>query len=1058
MRKFLLSIFAILLVSVQLVLAQSQVRGVVNGSDGEPVIGATVLLKGTQRGTVTNSVGGFEINVPANSVLVISSIGYIPTEVNVGNRTRVDVLLEADAQSIGDVMVVAFGTATKEAFTGSASVLKNDDIVKRQVSNVSRVLEGQVPGVQMVSTTGQPGSAGSIRIRGVGSLAASSAPLYVVDGVPFDGDISSLNGSDIESMTVLKDAASNALYGARGANGVILITTKKGRLGEAVVNMDARWGVNSRGVPEYDIMRSPQDYIETLYAAKKNQYLTLGRTPQVAHNNALTLINNSSYSLGGYQPYTIPAGEALIDINNGKLNPNATLGRLYRGYYLLPDNWGDAAYNNELRQEYNFNASGATEKLNVFFSGGYLKDEGYVVRSNFERISTRLRADYQAKSWLKIGANASYANTFSNNPSFSETGSDNMFYVTRNMSPVFPLYVRDADGNILRDTRDLKIHDYGDGINAGLQRPFMSMANPVSAQAIDTRQINSDIFSGKAYAEVSFLQDFKAMVNAGVDVNNARTKTSANGFYGQYQSMGGWVNVEHGRSNAVNFQQLLTWGHNYGLHHVDALLGHETYDLKMNEVWGQMNKMYNHDITEVDNAIKSPSTGSNADRYKTEGFLGRVQYDYAHKYFFSGSYRRDASSRFHPNHRWGNFWSVGGSWLMSSEEFMQNVSWIDMLKVKASFGSQGNDKLLNNGENNYYPYLDNYQLVNYDDNFALVFNYRGNEKIKWETSYNFNTGVEFGIFGNRLTGGVEFFMRTTKDLLFNRPVPPSLGFSTFPDNIGKMRNTGVEFELHGTPIETRNFRWSIFVNGTHYKNKILTLPPEYAGIGLVNGRFRWTEGGSLYDYYTYEWAGVDSETGTGLWYKDGATANAPRETTNNYNLASRYQLGKSALPTLYGGFGTTFEFYGVDASINFTYQLGGWGYDTAYAGLMHNGNSSNDGYNWHNDILNAWTPENRNSAIPQVNSNYIYVNYNSSRFLTRATYLNIQNITIGYTLPKSLTGKLGMNSVRVYAVADNVALFSARKGYDPRQAFNGIANLGMYAPIRTISGGIQLQF
>lgn len=1057
MKKFTLTLFVTLLAGLQIALAQNtRVTGTVKDDNGDPLAGVAVLVGGTQRGVTTNADGTYSIQVPANGALQFSFVGMKSLDVAVDNRKVIDVTMETDAENIDNVIVVAFGTAKKEAFTGSASVISGGDIQRRQTSNVSNALAGQVAGVQMTSNTGQPGAASTIRIRGIGSINASSAPLYVVDGVPFDGDLASINSADIESMTVLKDAASNALYGARGANGVILINTKRGRIGGAVVSFDAKWGVNSRAVPEYKVMKNAGMYYEKYHEALTNFGNEIGEGADFADQTMI--YDMMGYGLGlGYQVYSVPDGEQLIV--NGKLNPKATAGFYDEetGNYYRADSWNDAAYNQALRQEYNVNVSGATDRMNYYFSAGYLDDNGYVVNSSMQRISSRIKADYQANKWLKIGGNAAFSNNKTKSPDFEQTGSTNMFYLTRNIAPIYPLYVRDENGNIRIDRRGRKIYDYGDLATGGIRRPFMSQSNPISGQELDVEDYMMDQFSGKAFAEVTFLKDFKATVNVGYDVDNTRHRTLANPYYGQMASMGGYASVESRRDAYLNLQQLLTWKKSFGKHHVDALAGHDYYSMTLNNLWGTKNKLYNPTIPEIGNAINSPQTSSGGNEYFTEGFLFRAQYDYDNKYFFSTSYRRDASSRFHPSNRWGNFWSIGGSWLISSEKFMENAKWVNFLKFKASYGSQGNDGLLgNDGLPNYYPYQNQYTLSNNADDYALAISYIGNPNIKWETSYNFNTGIEFGLFDDRLTGGIELFTRKAVDLLFNRAVSPALGYTTYPDNIGDMRNVGVELELTGAPIVRKDFRWTISLNATHYKNKILSLPEENRETGLVVGNFKYVEGGSKYDFYLREYAGVDPENGASLWWQyneDGS-----RVTTDNYQKATLRLCGASAIPKLYGGFSTALTYKGIDLNVGFSYQIGGKGYDVAYATLMHTGSSSDLGLNWHQDILNSWTPENPNASVPIVNSeNGYYTNARSTRFLIDASYLCLQNITLGYTLPESVSKAMGIGPVRVYAVADNVALFSKRKGFDPRQAVDGIGGQN-YAPIRTVSGGLSIQF
>ena len=951
-------------------------------------------------------------------------------------KPTMKVTMKSDAEMLDEVMVVAYGTAKKSQFTGSASTIKADKIAERQVSNISNALSGQVAGVQTTSGNGQPGTGSTVRIRGVGSLSASNNPLYVVDGVPYDGDISAINSQDIESLTVLKDAASNALYGARGANGVILVTTKKGATGKATVNLDAKWGTNRRGVSNYDVMTSSQEYVENYYTAMLNGYA--GGDPNRVLSNGMTgnqYINSLLFSKDGlgYPVYTVPNGEGYIGVD-GKLNPNAKLGRVYGDYYITPDDWEKELLDNgNLRQEYNVNISGSTEKMNYYMSAGYLDDSGLIPGSSFSRLSFRLKADYQVKEWLKVGANVAYSNIVSRYPDEQTTSgsSTNLFYITNNIAPIYPLYIRNADGSIKKDARGFTMYDYGNGMytdgTTALNRPFLSQSNPASALQLDKNEYNMDILSGRAFVEVSIIEGLKATANWGMDLDNTRYTELINPYYGQYAgNTGGVVGVSHSRVFSINQQYLLTYKKNFGDHNIDLLAGFESYDYKNQSLSGSKQKVYNPNIVELNNAINTPSANSSTANYATAGFLFRAQYDYLEKYFASASFRRDASSRFHPDNRWGNFWSVGLGWLMNKESFLQNTSWIDMLKFKISYGAQGNDNI-----GNYYAYLDQYTVSNSNNDFALALSYKGNKDITWETSHSFNTGFDFEFFKGRLSGTVEYFSRKTTDMLYNKPMNASAGYASIPMNVGSMTNKGVELDLNGI------------------------LDPSLNG-EMISGSYIYREGESRYQFYLRKYAGVD-ENGVAQYYKDITDAEGNvtgQEKTTDAPNATRYATG-DILPKVYGGFGTSLNAYGFDFSISFAYQLGGRMYDNGYASLMNSG--TDPGQNWHKDILKAWTADNKGSNIPRLSATDQYANYLSDRFLTKSDYLSINSITLGYTLPKSWVRSLNISSLRVYMSADNVALFSKRKGFDPRQSYT-TASADVYSPIRAISGGLSLSF
>lgn len=1057
MKKFLL-VLSVCFIAFGQVLAQSQsISGtVLNAADDEPIIGASVQVKGTSKGTITDVDGKFSLDVEPNSVLVVSFIGMATQEV--AAKDGVVVNLMEDSKQLEEVMVVAFGTSTKKSFTGAASVVKADEIEKRQTSNVTNSLAGTVAGVQGLSTSGQPGTTSSVIIRGVGSMYASNSPLYVIDGVPSTGDdVSTLSNADIESVTVLKDAASNALYGARGANGVILITTKRGNTRDAQIKLEARWGVNQRGVPSYDVMRDAGMYYETFYRALYNQF--------GSHDQASALLTAADGGLG-YQVYAIPEGERLVG-TNFKLNPRATAGNVIvnkgQGYMLLADNWFNELFkSNNLRQEYNLNISGSTDKLTYFASASYLDDSGIIENSGFRRVTTRVNVDYQAKKWLKIGTNMSYSHADMRYPQEDEYGdpsSANIFYVADNMAPIYPMYIRDANGNIMKDTRGYTMYDYGDGKTNGQSRAFMGQSNPASAIALDRSLYKKDIFTGKWFAQIEPIKGLKFTANLGLHYAGVRYNQTTNPFYGQYAERGGSAYVATTRVTALDQQYLANYARKFGEHNVDVMVGYENYHLQTSSMSGSKSKLVSPFIAEINNAIIGPSVNSSSDSYFTQGILVQAKYDYASRYYISASYRRDASSRFAPGHQWGNFWSVGAAWDIKGEPFMDGVQNIDLLKLKASYGSQGNDNL-----GNYHVWADLYTFDENNGEYSKVLAQKGNRDLSWETSYNFNAGIDFGFFGERLTGTIEGWRRRTEGMLYYKPVAASNGYTEIPVNIGSVSNAGLDAELRGQLIKTRNITWSVYLNLTFFKNRILKLDPDLGG-QWISGTSMYREGESMYNRYMPSYAGVNPATGKSQWYIDIDDPNNPGQkiikggVTENYSEANsnfRYETG-DLLPKVYGGFGTTLDVYGVDLSIAFNYQAGGRLYDNAYRSYMHGGYGNDAGHNWHLDILNAWTPENTNTNVPAINAGDQYVNGVSDRWLISSDYVSLQNITLGYTFPAKLTKKAHIEKIRLYAVADNVWLWSARTGLDPRQSFTTSNNM-LYSPMRTISGGLSVTF
>ena len=1086
-RKILLSLIALLGGGILLSLAQSkQISGPVTGPDGTPVAGATVMVDGSHVGTTSNGDGSFTITAPGNGSLVVSFIGYETQKVAIGGKTRINISLKEDTQAIDDVIVVAFGTAKKDAFTGAAKVIKSDDLIKTQSSNVGDALVGKIAGVQFSSASGRPGSGQKIYVRGYGSMNAKNDPLWVVDGVPYEGDINNINAADIESISVLKDAASNALYGSRGANGVIMVTTKRAKAGEATVTFDGKWGINTRALQTYDIVEDAGEYYEMHYKSLYNYYtLDQKYTPLAANIAANKLLTSNDPGGLGYNVFTVPDGQNLIG-ENGRLNPRAKQGRLVtdakgQQFYLQPDNWLDEIYkSSSFRQEYNVSVSGATDRANFFASLGYLDNTGIVDGSSNERYTARLRADYQAKKWLKVGGNMSYTHFVWNNGNQTNDDGDgqgegnadggNAFATAIRMAPIYPVYMRDGNGNIMIDEYGFKMYDTGDGRNGGALRTNGGKSNDLQDIQLNKYINEGNAFMANGFADFSLYKGLKLTLNGSVSLDETRGTQVSNPYYGQFAESGGAVFKSHSREIAYNMQQFLTYTNTFAdVHNLDLLFGHEMYNRKSYGLYGSKTMMFSPDNTELSGAVVDSSrSGSSVLEYNNEGYFFRGQYDYDNRIYFSGSYRRDASSRFHPDHRWGNFWSLGAAWIINRESWF-NASWVNMLKVKASYGSQGNDNLGSKAES-YYRYTDYREILSSGDGVTSVLYQKGNPDITWETNANLNVGVEFGLWDNRLSGSIDVFNRKTTDMLFELATPIESGYTTIFTNIGDMVNRGLEIELNADLIRTKNLVWDFSLNMTHYKNKVTHLPEQFKNNTTADGKHvgRWqdtkflTEGESVFSFYVPTYAGVDPETGKSLWYtyKTDDAGNKERIKTSDYSVASQEgrEMHGDALPDVYGGFGTSLRFYGVDFSIGFTYQLGGQVLDQGYRFYMNSPAGTSTGNNYHHDLLNSWTPENSGSNIPRFAYNDSNQAAVSDRFLTSASYLNIQNITLGYTLPKRITRKFLVENLRIYLACDNVWYWSKRQGLDPRQAINGITNPYYYAPIRTFSGGVTVTF
>jgi len=1054
MRKLTFLLACLLLIGVGLVNAQSKTASgkVLSAEDGQPIIGATVMVKGTTTGTITGVDGDFSISMPGNAkVLIISYVGMKSAEVEA--KSSMTIKLEPDAQVIDEVVVTAYGTSTKKAFTGSAKVIKGDKLTKLQSSNVAKSLEGSVAGVQVASSSGQPGSSAAIRIRGLGSISAGQSPLIIVDGVPYEGALNSISTQDIETLNILKDAAANSMYGARGSNGVILITTKKGEKGNTKINFDARYGANSRGVTPYSTIKNDADYYEMTWEAVRNNlvegsgmsYLTAGN---YASNNLI-----SQYL--GYNSFAGVADDKLIDPLTGKINQAATTKK-------WSDNWLKEPFKNGGRQEYNLNVNGGTDNTSAYMSMSYLDDEGYIVNSGFNRLSARVKVDQKLGDNFKAGANISYAKTEMNSPIDEDGGTNysNMFMFSQMIAPIYPVHAYDlGTGAAILDATGNHKYDFGsglikDGVASSNTRAWAPQQNPLYTQNENINSTTVDNISARAYAELKFLKDFKLTVNMAYDVFNLQYSQFATPLAGDAIGYG-YGYKQASSYAALNSNQLLNYTKKIGLHDINILIGHESKSDDYIYLYGGKKNFYDPYNPEFVNAGTTTDLTSYTTKYKIEGYLSRAEYNYNDRYYLSASFRRDGSSKFAPDVRWGNFWSVGASWRAKEETFLQDVDAITNLKIKSSIGTQGNDAIA--GSN---LYLDQFDMVSDGVNAAPVFSYRGAKDLTWEKSTNFNAGLELEMF-ERVRLDADFFIKKTTDMIYQKPLPPSGGSPAWIwDNQIDMKNTGFEFELGVDIVKTKNIKWDVSLNSTFYKNELTRLPADKDPEGYKAGNYWRQIGGSLYDWHLYEYAGVDEATGKSLWYKDvKSTVDGVEVTTKTktsvYAEATYYEIGKSALPDFYGGLSSNLTAYGFDLSLQTAFSVGGYSYDAVYANLMDGGEP---GTNWSTDIFKRWTPGNTNTDVPRVSSGDQNANATSSRFLTSSSYFSLRNVTLGYTFSKKLTEKFKIDKLRIYAVGDNLWLLTARKGLDPRQSFSGVTAAGTYSALRTMSLGLSVSF
>lgn len=1051
MKRVFFTLLFIMAIGLQALLAQSRtISGTVTSAeDGSPIMGASLLVKGTSVGTSTTVDGKFKITVPEGfKILVVRYIGMKLQEVELQNKSVYEIEMQSSSEDLDEVMVVAYGTTKKSSFTGAATSIKGESLVKLQSSNVAKSLEGTVAGVQIASTSGQPGAEASIRIRGIGSISAGQSPLIVVDGVPTDQSLNSIPAQDIETLTVLKDAAANSMYGARGSNGVILITTKKGEKGKTKINFDSRFGANSRCVPAYDVVTNPGDYYELTWESVRNNLMEKSGYSQYDANQYAS--KNLISEFLGYNNYKGIADDEVIDPSTGLLNSAATTQK-------WSDNWLSEPFTNGTRQEYNLNMSGGNENTTAYMSFGYLNDGGYIVNSDFTRISARAKVDQKWSENLTMGMNLSYAQTAMNSPIEYDGGTNysNIFNFSQDMAPIYPIYAYDlGTGNAILDANGNKTYDFGsglfeNGIASTKTRAYAAEQNPLYTQNESINETTYDNLSTHGYAEWKFLKDFKFTANLSYEVRNSLSTEFTTPLAGDAKSSGGYGYKTATRNVTLNVNQLLNYTKKIGLHNINLLVGHESYSQDYDYLYGSKQNYYDPYNPEFSNAGTTSSLTSYTAQYKIEGYLSRVEYSYDEKYYASASFRRDGSSKFAPAVRWGDFWSVGGAWRVNSESFLADMDEINNLKIKTSYGTQGNDAI--SGSN---LYLDQYTMVSDGTSASPVFSYRGSSTLTWEKSNNFNAGFEMQVF-DRLTLNLDFFIKETKDMIYAKPLPPSMGSPTWIlDNQIDMKNNGYDFDMDLALIKSNSIKWNLIFNGMIYKNTLTRLPSDKDPSGYRSGNY-WREvGGSVYDWYLYEFAGVDQETGYSKWYMDDANGN--KVTTTDYSEADLYKIGKSPFPDFVGGLGTTFNANGFDLSLQTAFQVGGYVYDGVYAGLMGGGDSY--GSNWSKDVYKRWTANNTQTNVPRISAGDQDVNGTSDRFLTSASYFSLRNVTFGYTLPRKVLSKYDIQTLRIYFTSDNVWFKSARQGLDPRQSYTGITNSGIYSALRTTSVGVSLIF
>lgn len=1078
MKKLLLVSLCFLVLCVTQVFAQNRtITGTVSGQeDGQPIPGVTVKIKGTNVGVPTDVNGKYSINAPAGSTLVFSFVSYLQQEVAVGDRSVINVSLVPDNKQLNEVLVIGYGQTTKQAYVGSAQSIGGEELAKKRVDNVTQALAGEVAGVRVVNTSGQPGTVATVRIRGFGSINGNKDPLYVVDGVPFDAstvnggsDLNSINPDDIESTTVLKDATATSIYGSRGSAGVILITTKSGKNKKPFVDANVNFGTNKNFIPRYSVITSPEQYVGLAWEGLYNQGRASGQADPVAFANSR--IFSSSGLPTAFNIWNL-TGPNLVDPSTKMVKSTAV-----RKY--TPEKWADLGFQSSARTEANVSLGGGTDKDGYFMSLGYEDSKGYSIASDFQRLTGRLNLTSQIKPWLEAKMTSNFAHSKQNvGGQTSDSGS--IFWFVDNMPPIYGVFLRDANGNKIPDPI-FGGYQYDYGANG---RKFASLTNSIADTKYNTNRNDKNSFSGTAALNATIIPGLTFENSFGLQYYEQLNTQRTNKYYGSAASQNGSIYLVRDNVMSWDLLDLVRYRKQFGDHSFEVFAAHEGNSYSHGT---QQDFKYNlvlNNSESLNNAVVSTPAASWTLANALESYFGAVNYNFKEKYYLMGTIRRDGSSKF-VNNKWGTFGSVGGAWMISSEDFMKDQNIFRMLKLKASYGIIGDITAVDN-----YAGYSLSTIANSNDNISLSSPVPGNPNLTWESSKQFSSGVEFEV-GNYLSGSVEYYIKNARNQIFNVKNGIDAGYSQTVQNAGGLRNSGLEFDLTGHIIRSKDYRLDLGINGEILKNKITKMPAGQVISPQTTTLTAWSVGHSIYDFYMKKATGVDPTDGKQTWdayyvdlngdgqAKSGAIESNTGEyitnltaylaahpenaskiketTTKTYTNAALQYTGQSAIPTVRGGINLKAGYKGFDLSVQFVYSLGGYGYDQAYQVLMGNGLVGTN--NWSTDILKRWQNPGDKTDVPRLSNNYdVNATSSSTRFLVKASYIQLNNVRLNYRFPKEVTSKFGVSNLGIFVSADNLWLQSARKGFNPNIADNGQTSMYNYAPLSTLSAGLNVRF
>lgn len=1035
---------------------QRTLTGTVTDASRRPLAGVSVAIKGSDIGTLSDADGRFSIPTESGQTLVFSSVGYTPQEVVVQSQQSVNMTMHSDDRSIDEVMVVAYGTATRGSYTGSATAVRGDDLKDNPKPSFEQALTGKVPGLQVTTTSGQAGATSAIRIRGIGSMNASQEPLYVIDGVPvISGNVgqmsdyivnsnnvmSTLNPNDIESITVLKDAAASSLYGSRAANGVIIITTKKGKLGEPKIDFRTSVGITPTWATDNWEAAGPQEQVDILYRVLHDARTSSGDSDAEANEWVLNRFNNN-FGKHGYEFKTGGVGlYENVDITGRTDGIENREGKYF--------DWNDVLFRTGVYQTNDLAVSGATENTSYYSSLSYTQDKSRMIENDFQRINGRINLTQNIGKYIEFGSNINISKNKTIGLNDTRNTGTNYLFQTRNL--LWPLYW----------PTDYKTGDEW-------SERYGSLAyNPLYYNKEWENSANTRKISAVESLTVKILPELNVKTIFSYD----DTETRDHIYYSAKHYSGSSTNgtVSELSTNTTKLVSSTTANYNKtfgGLHGVNLLAGFEAEKNQTDFIRATGKDLPSSSLHTVATAGELDASAYSWGNTMMS-VLSRAEYSYSDKYYASASFRRDGNSRIGPKNRWANFWSVAGSWRLSSEDFLKDVQAIDDVRIRASYGVNGTLPSSNYGWRSLTGYGNKYM-----EQAGGGLSNAADPLLAWESNYTTNLALEFGLYNNKLFGSVDYFNRDSKNLLQDVPISTITGFSSTLKNVGEINNRGVEVQLGSDIIQKGDWKWTASINGAFIKSKVTKL---YKNVGEEMGqdiiwndptggdartRFIYREGESTLAYYGLEWAGVDKTNGKNVWFindgTDGDFLFDGRGATYTYTKASRTIIG-NAHPNFYGGLNSDVEYKGVSLGLNFIYKVGGKLYDAASRDV------ADDGYYWeriHSQYFvdETWTDLDPSGNLPKVSGQDLEdVNQVSSRHLYDASFLRLKNVTLSYRIPTHVLTKAGISNARVYFNGSNLLTFSKYKHADPE--VNQYGTRGWETPIgKTYTFGLEFSF